>query len=98
MNVLVLNAGSSTLKFQLVRTDEARVAANTDEKLARATIERIGGEARAGGSRAGWAGDGGRAGAPGAPWAPGAAPPPPRAAPLRCAPCARRSSTRSGAS
>jgi acetate kinase len=45
MHVLVLNAGSSTLKFQLVRTDEARVAANTDEKLARGTIERIGGEA-----------------------------------------------------
>ena len=45
MNVLVLNAGSSTLKFQLVRTDEARMAANGDEKLARGVIERIGGEA-----------------------------------------------------
>src|SRR5512138_1803245 len=40
MNVLVLNAGSSTLKFQLVRTDTER-----DEKLARGQIERIGGEA-----------------------------------------------------
>ena len=45
MNVLVLNVGSSTLKFQLVRTDAERMAANTDEKLARGTIERIGGEA-----------------------------------------------------
>lgn len=45
MNVLVLNVGSSTLKFQLVRTDAERMANNTDEKLARGTVERIGGEA-----------------------------------------------------
>jgi len=45
MNVLVLNAGSSTLKFQLVRTDAERIAAHTDEKLARGQIERIGGAA-----------------------------------------------------
>ena len=45
MNVLVLNAGSSTLKFQLVRTDTERIGAHTDEKLARGQIERIGGEA-----------------------------------------------------
>ena len=45
MNVLVLNVGSSTLKFQLVRTDAERMAANADEKLARGTVERIGGEA-----------------------------------------------------
>ena len=45
MNVLVLNVGSSTLKFQLVRTDAERMAANSDEKLARGTVERIGGEA-----------------------------------------------------
>lgn len=45
MNVLVLNAGSSTLKFQLVRTDAERIAAHTDERLARGQIERIGGEA-----------------------------------------------------
>ncbi len=45
MNVLVLNVGSATLKFQLVRTDADRVAANTDEKLARGMLERIGGEA-----------------------------------------------------
>jgi acetate kinase len=45
MNVLVLNAGSSSLKFQLVRTDEARIAGDTDERLARGMIDRIGGEA-----------------------------------------------------
>jgi acetate kinase len=45
VNVLVLNAGSSTLKFQLVRTDAEHIAAHTDEKLARGQIERIGGEA-----------------------------------------------------
>ena len=45
MNVLVLNVGSSTLKFQLVRTDADRIAANRDERLARGQIERIGGEA-----------------------------------------------------
>ena len=44
MNVLVLNVGSSTLKFQVVRTDAERMNANTDGKLARGTIERLGGE------------------------------------------------------
>jgi acetate kinase len=44
MNVLVLNAGSSTLKFQLVRTDQERMAASTDERLARGQYDRIGGE------------------------------------------------------
>ena len=44
MNVLVLNAGSSTLKFQLVRTDEERMLKATDERLARGQYERIGGE------------------------------------------------------
>lgn len=45
MNVLVLNAGSATLKFQLVRTDAERMVNNTDEKLARGVYERLGGEA-----------------------------------------------------
>ena len=45
MNVLVLNAGSSTLKFQLVRTDPERMAENRDERLARGQYERLGGEA-----------------------------------------------------
>jgi acetate kinase len=44
MNVLVLNAGSSTLKFQLVRTDQERMAAGADERLARGQYDRIGGE------------------------------------------------------
>ena len=45
MNILVLNVGSSSLKFQLVDTDEARFAENADRRLARGQIERIGGEA-----------------------------------------------------
>jgi acetate kinase len=45
VNVLVLNVGSSTLKFQVVSTDAERLAANSDQRLARGTIERIGGEA-----------------------------------------------------
>ncbi|HEU4564323.1 MAG TPA: acetate kinase [Gemmatimonadaceae bacterium] len=45
MNILVLNVGSSTIKFQLVRTDAEKMAANADERLARGFIERIGGEA-----------------------------------------------------
>jgi len=45
MNVLVLNSGSSTLKFQLIATDLGRIAQNSDEHLCRGQIERIGGEA-----------------------------------------------------
>jgi acetate kinase len=45
MNVLVLNAGSSSLKFQLIRTDQQRIPVDADERLARGYIERIGGEA-----------------------------------------------------
>ncbi|MFW6205922.1 MAG: acetate kinase, partial [Gemmatimonadota bacterium] len=45
MNVLVLNVGSSTVKFQLIRTDKERIDENRDERLARGTVERIGGEA-----------------------------------------------------
>ena len=45
MNVLVLNAGSSSLKFQLIRTDATRMSADADERLARGVIDRIGGEA-----------------------------------------------------
>ncbi|HEV8215309.1 MAG TPA: acetate kinase, partial [Gemmatimonadaceae bacterium] len=37
--------GSSTLKFQLIDTDEASIAAATDRRLAGGQIERIGGEA-----------------------------------------------------
>ena len=45
MNILVLNVGSSTLKFQLVDTDEAKIADSRDRRLARGQVERIGGEA-----------------------------------------------------
>jgi acetate kinase len=45
MNVLVLNSGSSTLKFQLIATDNDRIRSNSDERLCRGQIERIGGEA-----------------------------------------------------
>src|SRR5437868_6069486 len=45
MHILVLNVGSSSLKFQLVDTDEAAIGAGTDRRLARGQIERIGGEA-----------------------------------------------------
>jgi acetate kinase len=44
MNILVLNAGSSTLKFNLIRTDRDLVQADADEHLANGMIERIGGE------------------------------------------------------
>jgi acetate kinase len=44
VNVLVLNAGSATVKFQVVATDAARIANDGDEKLIRGQIERIGGE------------------------------------------------------
>ena len=45
MNILVLNCGSSTVKFQLIATDLDLIAQNSDKRLARGTIERIGGEA-----------------------------------------------------
>ena len=45
MNVLVLNCGSSSVKFQLIATDLDHIAQNTDRRLARGLIERIGGEA-----------------------------------------------------
>ena len=45
MNVLVLNSGSSTLKFELVRTDAERMRDNRDERLMHGHVERIGGEA-----------------------------------------------------
>jgi acetate kinase len=45
MNVLVLNAGSSSLKFQLIATDTDRIAQDGDERLSRGQIDRIGGEA-----------------------------------------------------
>jgi acetate kinase len=45
MHILVLNVGSSSLKFQLIDTDGAAIAESRDRRLARGQIERIGGEA-----------------------------------------------------
>ena len=45
MNILVLNVGSSSIKFQLIDTDDASIAEARDRRLARGQIERIGGEA-----------------------------------------------------
>jgi acetate kinase len=45
MNVLVLNSGSSTLKFQLIATDLEQIQNNQDKRLCRGMVERIGGEA-----------------------------------------------------
>src|ERR1039458_7930427 len=45
MNVLILNAGSSSLKFQVIATDLERIKTASDERLCRGQVERIGGEA-----------------------------------------------------
>jgi len=45
MNILVLNCGSSTVKFQLIETDLDMIARDADRRLGRGSIERIGGEA-----------------------------------------------------
>ena len=45
MNVLVLNCGSSSVKFQLIATDVERIKSNADARLARGLVERVGGEA-----------------------------------------------------
>jgi acetate kinase len=45
MNVLVLNSGSSSLKFQIIATDLERIKAFKDERLCRGEVERLGGEA-----------------------------------------------------
>ena len=45
MNVLVLNCGSSSVKFRLIATDLDLITQNADRRLAKGIIERIGGEA-----------------------------------------------------
>src|SRR5271165_6446833 len=45
MNVFVINAGSSSLKFQVIATDLARIAEDKDKLLCGGQVERIGGEA-----------------------------------------------------
>jgi acetate kinase len=45
MNVLVLNSGSSSLKFQVIATDLERIKQHKDDRIFRGEIEGIGGEA-----------------------------------------------------
>jgi acetate kinase len=45
VRILVLNAGSSSLKFQLIDTDAEAIAESRDRRLARGVVERIGGQA-----------------------------------------------------
>lgn len=45
MNILVLNCGSSSLKFQLISTSLEQISQDTERTLAKGHIERIGGAA-----------------------------------------------------
>ena len=45
MNVLVLNAGSSSLKFQIIATDLDRIQQDKEERICKGEVERAGGEA-----------------------------------------------------
>jgi acetate kinase len=45
MNVLVLNCGSSSLKFQIIQTDHELAQQDADRRLAKGLVERIGGKA-----------------------------------------------------
>lgn len=44
MNILVINCGSSSLKFQVIETDLKRIEQDKDRPLAQGTLERIGGQ------------------------------------------------------
>lgn len=43
--MLVLNSGSSTVRFQIIATDLERIERDDDERLARGLVERVGGHA-----------------------------------------------------
>src|SRR5690348_7542619 len=45
MNVLVLNSGSSSLKFQVIATDLEKIQQSKEDRLCRGEVEGIGGEA-----------------------------------------------------
>ena len=47
MNVLVLNSGSSSLKFQLIATDIESIRRNADVRLLRGEVEQFGKDAKA---------------------------------------------------
>ncbi|MGD1103863.1 MAG: acetate kinase [Terriglobia bacterium] len=42
MKILVLNCGSSSIKFQLIQTDSELIESDTDRCIAKGTVERIG--------------------------------------------------------
>ena len=42
MRILVLNCGSSSIKFQLIETDVERIASNADRCIAKGSVEKIG--------------------------------------------------------
>jgi acetate kinase len=42
MKILVLNCGSSSIKFQLIETDEKMIASNADRCIAKGLVEKIG--------------------------------------------------------
>jgi acetate kinase len=45
MNVLVLNSGSSSLKFQLIATDLEQIEQHQDDRICRGEVDGVGGEA-----------------------------------------------------
>lgn len=45
MNILVLNCGSSSLRFQIIETDLELIERDADRRLARGHIDRVGGQA-----------------------------------------------------
>ena len=45
MNILVVNSGSSSLKFQVIATDLERINQDQDDRICRGEVEGIGGEA-----------------------------------------------------
>ena len=45
MNILVLNCGSSSVKFQIIETDLDLIAKDSDRRLARGLLERVGSHA-----------------------------------------------------
>ncbi len=42
MKILVLNCGSSSIKFQLIETDSELIESNTDRCIAKGSVDRIG--------------------------------------------------------
>ncbi len=47
MNILVINSGSSSLKFQIIETDQKMIESSTDKIKVKGLIDRIGTQALA---------------------------------------------------